>query len=125
MFNSVDEVRGALAEQQYIATDEIATVIYLAEKLGKPILAEGPAGVGKTRLLMRCDARIDLEGLANHRGSAFGQRVLPQPSQIDFENGDPVAIDARIIAALIDVESDREVWAGSFDSPLAPEDILG
>jgi MoxR-like ATPase len=50
MFNSVDEVRGALAEQQYIATDEIATVIYLAEKLGKPILAEGPAGVGKTEL---------------------------------------------------------------------------
>jgi tetratricopeptide (TPR) repeat protein len=32
--------------------------------------------------------------------------------------------DARIIAALIDVQADREVWAGSFDSPLAPEDIL-
>jgi MoxR-like ATPase len=50
MFETVDEVCRALAEHQYIASDEIATVIYLAEKLGKPVLAEGPAGVGKTEL---------------------------------------------------------------------------
>jgi MoxR-like ATPase len=50
MFETVAEVGGALAQQQYIATDEIATVVYLAEKLGKPLLAEGPAGVGKTEL---------------------------------------------------------------------------
>ncbi len=50
MFATVEEVRQALAGQQYIANDEIATVVFLAEKLGKPILAEGPAGVGKTEL---------------------------------------------------------------------------
>ncbi|NPV65580.1 MAG: MoxR family ATPase [Anaerolineae bacterium] len=50
MFDTVQEVRRALAAQQYIATDEIATVIFLATRLGKPILAEGPAGVGKTEL---------------------------------------------------------------------------
>ncbi len=50
MAATVSDVRKALAAQQYIATDEIATVIFLAEKLGKPILAEGPAGVGKTEL---------------------------------------------------------------------------
>ncbi|NLX09274.1 MAG: MoxR family ATPase [Chloroflexi bacterium] len=50
MFESVNHVRQALAEQKYIASDEIATVVYLAEKLGKPLLAEGPAGVGKTEL---------------------------------------------------------------------------
>lgn len=50
MFNSITEVRDALATQQYIATDEISTVIYLADKLQKPILVEGPAGVGKTEL---------------------------------------------------------------------------
>ncbi|MBN1966997.1 MAG: MoxR family ATPase [Anaerolineae bacterium] len=50
MFENVQAVRQALAAQQYIATDEIATVIFLAEKLGKPVLAEGPAGVGKTEL---------------------------------------------------------------------------
>lgn len=50
MFATVEEVRQALAQQRYIANDEIATVVFLAEKLGKPILAEGPAGVGKTEL---------------------------------------------------------------------------
>ena len=50
MFNTTMDVREALGQQQYIATDEIATVLYLAEKLGKPVLAEGPAGVGKTEL---------------------------------------------------------------------------
>lgn len=48
--NNISDLKGALAKQQYIASDEIATVLYLAERLGKPILAEGPAGVGKTEL---------------------------------------------------------------------------
>ncbi len=50
MFNSIDEVKTALAKEQYIASNEIATVLFLATKLGKPVLAEGPAGVGKTEL---------------------------------------------------------------------------
>ncbi len=50
MFDSISQVREALATQQYIATEEIATVVYLADKLQKPILVEGPAGVGKTEL---------------------------------------------------------------------------
>jgi MoxR-like ATPase len=50
MYNTVGEVNNALATQGYIATDEIATVMFLAGKLGKPLLAEGPAGVGKTEL---------------------------------------------------------------------------
>ncbi|NDJ53110.1 MAG: MoxR family ATPase [Chloroflexi bacterium] len=49
-YDSVESVKTALGEQQYIASDEIATVLYLAEKLGKPLLLEGPAGVGKTEL---------------------------------------------------------------------------
>jgi MoxR-like ATPase len=48
--NNITNLEEALAAQQYIASDEIATVLYLAERLGKPILAEGPAGVGKTEL---------------------------------------------------------------------------
>jgi MoxR-like ATPase len=50
MFKSVSDVTSGLLGQQYIASDEISTVIYLAERMGKPILAEGPAGVGKTEL---------------------------------------------------------------------------
>jgi MoxR-like ATPase len=50
MFESISQVRDGLATQQYIATDEISTVVYLADKLQKPVLVEGPAGVGKTEL---------------------------------------------------------------------------
>ena len=50
MFRNIDEVRDGLGSQQYIASEEISTVVYLAQDLGKPILTEGPAGVGKTEL---------------------------------------------------------------------------
>ncbi len=50
MFKQIADVKQGLLEQRYIASDEIATVVFLAEQMGKPILAEGPAGVGKTEL---------------------------------------------------------------------------
>jgi MoxR-like ATPase len=50
MLKDISQVKRSLGDQQYVATDEIATVMFLAEQLGKPVLAEGPAGVGKTEL---------------------------------------------------------------------------
>ena len=50
MFQNTDAVKAALAQHNYIATDAIATVVFLAQQLGKPLLLEGPAGVGKTEL---------------------------------------------------------------------------
>jgi len=50
MFKDVGQITSALGEQQYISTDEISTVIFLADQLQKPVLTEGPAGVGKTEL---------------------------------------------------------------------------
>ncbi len=50
MFNDVANVTQALSREQYIASDDISTVVFLADKLGKPLLVEGPAGVGKTEL---------------------------------------------------------------------------
>lgn len=49
-FNTALALKAALGEQQYIASDEIATIMYLCQQLGKPLLTEGPAGVGKTEL---------------------------------------------------------------------------
>jgi MoxR-like ATPase len=49
-FANSDSLKVALSEQKYIASDEICTIVYLAQKLGKPLLTEGPAGVGKTEL---------------------------------------------------------------------------
>jgi MoxR-like ATPase len=49
-FSSPQEVKIALGKSQYIANDEIATIMFLSQQLGKPLLTEGPAGVGKTEL---------------------------------------------------------------------------
>jgi MoxR-like ATPase len=50
MFSSIDDVIERFGQQSYIASRRIATVVYLASALQKPILVEGPAGVGKTDL---------------------------------------------------------------------------
>jgi MoxR-like ATPase len=49
-FSSVPEVRTGLQDVNYLADDGIAGVVYLADRLGKPVLVEGPAGTGKTQL---------------------------------------------------------------------------
>jgi MoxR-like ATPase len=49
-FESVPAVRDALRSVDYLADEGIAGVVYLADRLGKPILVEGPAGTGKTQL---------------------------------------------------------------------------
>lgn len=51
-----------------------------------PIILGGRTGSGKTIFLEKLENSIDLEKLANHRGSSFGRKLTPQPSQINFEN---------------------------------------
>jgi tRNA 2-selenouridine synthase len=46
----------------------------------------GKTGTGKTRVLHQFTWHLDLEALASHRGSAFGKRITPQPTQVNFEN---------------------------------------
>jgi MoxR-like ATPase len=50
MFASVEEVQERFRASQYIANRRIATVVFLATRMNRPILVEGPAGVGKTEL---------------------------------------------------------------------------
>jgi len=50
MFSSIDDVTVRFARLDYIASRAISTVVYLASQMRKPILVEGPAGVGKTEL---------------------------------------------------------------------------
>ena len=49
-FDSISDVKAKLASAGYLASDAIATTVFLASELGKPLLIEGPAGVGKTAL---------------------------------------------------------------------------
>jgi MoxR-like ATPase len=50
VFSSIDAVQQALLSQRYIADRGLATVIFLATRLGKPLFLEGEAGVGKTEV---------------------------------------------------------------------------
>jgi len=61
MFASVDDVITRLGEQGYICDKNIATVVFLAQQLKKPVLVEGPAGVGKTEL-----AKVVAQALGQH-----------------------------------------------------------
>jgi MoxR-like ATPase len=50
MFDTIEDVQKRLGAEGYICDKAVATVVYLASKLEKPVLVEGPAGVGKTEL---------------------------------------------------------------------------
>ncbi|MBY5993999.1 tRNA 2-selenouridine(34) synthase MnmH [Ferrimonas balearica] len=59
---------------------------------GDLVILGGMTGCGKTDFLNERRDSVDLEGLANHRGSSFGRRLGGQPSQIDFENTLAIAL---------------------------------
>ncbi len=60
-FDSPGEVAKRLSEVNYLAESDIATTVFLAERLGKPLLVEGPAGVGKTELAKAVAAATDAD----------------------------------------------------------------
>lgn len=55
-------------------------------------LVGGLTGTGKTDVILALNNKLDLEGIARHRGSSFGGRAENQPSQIDFENQLSIAL---------------------------------
>jgi MoxR-like ATPase len=59
MFDSIEAVQEALAQQRYFADRPIATTVFLAGELGKPLFLEGEAGVGKTELAKVLAATLD------------------------------------------------------------------
>ena len=89
-------------ERPYVEGGYKAMRTYLLEQLhqrvneGQFLLLAGRTGSGKTEVINAWPHAIDLEGLACHRGSAFGKTFVPQPAQIDFENAWSVAWLKRI-----------------------------
>ncbi len=81
-------VRGGYRAMRRFLLEELERALEQAEF----ILVSGRTGTGKTRVIERLDRAVDLEGLANHRGSTFGRMPTPQPAQIDFENGLSIAL---------------------------------
>ncbi|MEV6656261.1 AAA family ATPase [Nocardia fluminea] len=60
-FSSVDQVTERLTAAGYLPSLDIATAVFLADRLGKPLLIEGPAGVGKTELAKAVAAAVRAE----------------------------------------------------------------
>ncbi|SMN15525.1 Selenophosphate-dependent tRNA 2-selenouridine synthase [uncultured Candidatus Thioglobus sp.] len=75
-------IKGGYKALRRFLIDETARIMHNIT----PIVIGGQTGCGKTLLLNQINHKIDLEGLANHRGSAFGNTTTKQPPQIDFEN---------------------------------------
>ena len=61
IFNSIDELQTAMRGRRYIAEHGLATSLYLALKLGRPLFLEGEAGVGKTEVAKVLAALLDTE----------------------------------------------------------------
>lgn len=96
------------------------------EHVPELVVVAGKTGTGKTDLLEALRQRapanvIDLEGRANHRGSAFGKQLTPQPSQIDFENA--LAVDFIKAAPLVFLE-DESRMIGRLQLPVSLQEKM-
>ena len=80
---TLPRIAGGYKALRQCAMDSLQT---LAANCPNPIVLGGRTGSGKTVLLNEFAAAIDLEALAQHRGSSFGRRVTSQPNQVDFEH---------------------------------------
>ena len=111
-FASVRDVRERLAAADYLADDAVATTVFLADRLGKPLLAEGPAGTGKTELAKAVAAATgaDLVRLQCYEGLDEARALYERNYKKQL---------LRISAG-----SDDESWAATSDDIFGEEFLL-
>ena len=108
MFESIEDVQNALAEQHYFADRAIATTVFLSAKLGKPLFLEGEAGVGKTELskVLAATLGADLIRLQCYEGLDASQALYEwnYPKQLlhirlrEAESGSREEIDRELFS---------------------------
>ncbi|MDX1347810.1 MAG: tRNA 2-selenouridine(34) synthase MnmH [Thiomicrorhabdus chilensis] len=87
----------------------------------QPLVLAGRTGSGKTLVIQQIEQAIDLEGIAHHRGSAFGRHATPQPTQINFENRLAMALMRFIenpTRHLVIEDEGRNIGSVSMSKPL-------
>ena len=97
------------------------SLLQVFTQLPQLVIISGRTGTGKTELLIRASAFLDLEGRANHRGSAFGSKLSQQPTQINFEN--MIAIDLLKSPGRVFVEDEGRL-IGRLNVPQALQDEM-
>lgn len=128
-FGSIASVRNGLPEVGYLADEAISTVVYLADRLGKPVLVEGPAGTGKTALAkavadlttsrlirLQCYEGLD-ESKALYEWNYRKQLLSIQARRlVEDSPGDALPLDHSVTAP-------QGSSVGSYDSDIAPPGV--
>ncbi|MDE0128824.1 MAG: MoxR family ATPase [Gammaproteobacteria bacterium] len=121
--DSVEQVRGLLEGQDYIAGDRLSTAVFLALSLRRPLFLEGEAGVGKTELgvalaaalgrrliRLQCHEGLDLAGAAyewNHARQILAIRLAEAEKRVDEMAQDLYSREFLIERPLLEALSPR------------------
>jgi MoxR-like ATPase len=110
-FESPDDVLQRLADHDYLSDDAIASVIYLADRLAKPVLVEGPAGTGKT-------------ALARAVADAIGARLIRLQCYEGLDDSKAL-YEWNYRKQLLRIQAGRPEGSGTEDWGRLEEDIFG
>lgn len=136
-FSSPNEVRERLARVGYLADEGIAGVVHLADRLGKPVLVEGPAGTGKTQLAksvaqltsarlirLQCYEGLD-EAKALYEWNYRKQLLRIQAGQV-VQRGERVAdhTDATAATKTTAATNSAEIWSELEEDIFSEEFLL-
>ncbi|MFA5519680.1 MAG: MoxR family ATPase [Spirochaetota bacterium] len=120
MFSSIEDAIKKLESQKYITSREIATTVYLALKLKKPVLVEGPAGVGKTELA-KCIAsalNIELIRMQCYEGLDEAKALY------EWEYAKQLLYTQILKDKLLEITGQAETLSGAIDRLTETEDVF-